>query len=396
MAADASETREFDIIVYGATGYTGRLVAEHFVHEYGGKADAPKWAMAGRNQSKLEDVRTLIGAPDDTPLVVADAESAASLEAMCKRTRVVITTVGPYQLYGDDLVAMCAKTGTDYADLCGEPAWMAEKIAQHHATAEASGARICFSAGFDSIPFDLGVLMLQEEAVKRFGNPAPRVKGRVRKMEGTFSGGTAASFKATMAAAAKKPALLKTLADPFALTPGFEGPDQPAGMMPHYDKTLESWTAPFIMASINTKNVHRTNALRGHPYGEDFVYDEMVLTSPGEMGKAAAQAIAGGMKSMLGDGGPKPGEGPTPEARENGFYDILFVGEMPDGEVLRYGVKGKYDPGYGSTSRMIAETGMALLESDAPGGVGTPGSFLGTALVERLRKRAELTFEVED
>ena len=186
-------TREFDIIVYGATGYTGRLVAEHFVREYGSRDDGPKWAMAGRSLAKLESVRDEIGAPQSTPLVVADADDAASLEAMCNRTRVVITTVGPYQLYGDALVAACVKTGTDYTDLCGEPVWMRQKIDEHQATAEASGAHICFSSGFDSIPFDLGVLMTQKEAVKRFGKPAPRVKGRVRAMQGGASGGTVAS-----------------------------------------------------------------------------------------------------------------------------------------------------------------------------------------------------------
>ena len=388
--------REFDIIVYGATGYTGRLVAEHFVREYGNRDDGPKWAMAGRSEDKLTQVRDEIGAPGTVPMLVADASDPASLEAMCKRTKVVLTTVGPYQLYGDDLVAACVKTGTDYADLCGEPAWMAEQIAKHHEAAKASGARICFSSGFDSIPFDLGVLMLQKEAVARHGSPAPRVKGRVRAMQGTFSGGTAASLGATMKAAMKNPKLIGVLRDPFALTPGFEGPDQPSGMIPRYEDEVGKWAAPFVMAPINTKNVHRTNFLRGHPYGEDFRYDEMVLTSPGDAGKAAANAMVELAKNPFGAKPPKPGEGPTAEERENGFYDVLFLGEYPDGKRIKYGVKGKYDPGYGSTSRMLGETGMALLESDAEGGMGTPGSFLGEALVERLRERAALTFAVED
>ena len=387
--------REFDIIVYGATGYTGRLVAEHFVREYGSAANGPKWAMAGRSEDKLAAVREEIGAPATTPMIVADANDPASLAAMCRRTKVVITTVGPYQLYGDALLDACVATGTDYADLCGEPAWMADRIEQHHDAARASGARICFSSGFDSIPFDLGVLMLQKEAVARHGSPAPRVKGRVRAMKGTFSGGTAASLGATMKAAMKSPRIIGQLRDPFALTPGFEGPDQPGGMIPRYEEETGKWAAPFVMAPINTKNVHRTNFLRGHPYGTDFRYDEMVLTSPGEAGKAAAHAAAEMMKNPFGAKPPRPGEGPTPEERENGFYDILFIGEWPDGKQLKYAVKGRFDPGYGSTSRMIGETGMALLESDAQGGVGTPGSFLGEDLVARLRERAHLTFEVE-
>ncbi|GMN14961.1 saccharopine dehydrogenase family protein [Altererythrobacter sp. MTPC7] len=388
-------TREFDIIVYGATGYTGRLVAEHFVREYGDSDAAPKWAMAGRSLDKLASVRDEIGAPADTPLVVADADDTASLVAMCERTKVVLTTVGPYQLYGDELVAACVATGTDYADLCGEPGWMRQQIDKHHEAARASGARICFSSGFDSIPFDLGVLMLQKEAKAKFGKPAPRVKGRVRAMQGTFSGGTAASLTATMKAVAKDASLLKILQSPFGLTPGFEGPDQPSGLLPEYDKEAGKWAAPFIMATINTKNVHRTNFLRGHPYGEDFKYDEMMLTSPGEIGEKAAKAAAEMLKNPFGAKPPKPGEGPTPEERENGFYDVLFIGMMPDGETIRYGVKGKFDPGYGSTSRMLGETGMALLDSDAQGGVGTPGSFLGEDLVERLEDHAALTFAVE-
>lgn len=388
---------EFDIIVYGATGYTGRLVAEYLSQHYGSADNAPKWAMAGRSQEKLEAVRDEIGAPADTPLVVANADDVVDLEKMCARTKVVVTTVGPYQLYGDKLVAACVKTGTDYADLCGEPAWMADKIAEHQDKAKETGARICFSSGFDSIPFDLGVLMTQKEAMKRFGKPASRIRGRVRAMAGTFSGGTAASLTATMKAAAKNPSIFKTLASPFALTPGFTGARQPTGMVPQYETDLGKWAAPFVMAPINTKNVHRTNFLLGHPYGEDFQYDEMMLTSAGEAGKAAASAAAEMMKNPFGAKPPKPGEGPSKDERENGFYDVLFVAENPDGgDSLHFGVKGKYDPGYGSTSRMIAETGIALLSSKAEGGVGTPGAFLGEALVDRLQEHAELTFALEN
>ena len=394
--------REFDIIVYGATGYTGRLVAEHFVRHYGDKADAPKWAMAGRSLDKLESVRDEIGAASSTPLVVADASDPDSLKSMCERTKVVLTTVGPYQLYGDELVATCVATSTDYADLCGEPGWMREKIDQHHEAAQSSGARICFSSGFDSIPFDLGVYMLQKEAMAKFGKPAARVKGRVRAMAGTFSGGTAASLTETMKSIAKNPKLIPILQSPFGLTPGFEGPNQPTGLIPEYDEDTGKWAAPFIMATINTKNVHRTNFLRGHPYGENFKYDEMMLTSPGDAGKAAAKAATEMLKNPFGAKPPKPGEGPTKEERENGFYDVLFIGKTghadDDGndEEIRYGVKGKYDPGYGSTSRMLAETGMALLESKADGGIGTPGSFLGEELVKRLEANAELSFTVEE
>ena len=387
---------DFDIIVYGATGYTGRLVAEYLDQHYGGRDDCPKWAMAGRSQEKLEAVRDEIGAPADTPLVVANADDPSDLEAMCARTKVVLTTVGPYQLYGDNLVAACVKTGTDYADLCGEPAWMAEKIAEHNEAAKASGARICFSSGFDSIPFDLGVFMTQKAAKERFGASSSKIRGRVRAMAGTFSGGTAASLGATMKAAAKNPTLINTLRNPFALTEGTEGPGQPTGMIPIYEPDLDKWAAPFVMAPINTKNVHRTNFLLGHPYGQDFQYDEMMLTSPGEAGKKMAEAAVEMMKNPFGAKPPKPGEGPSQEERENGFYDVLFVADGPDGESLHLGVKGKYDPGYGSTSRMLTETGIALLHSDAEGGIGTPGAFLGERLVDRLQDHAEIQFAVEN
>ena len=385
--------REFDIVVYGASGFTGRLVAEYLA---GRKGAATHWAMAGRDFAKLAAVRDEIGAPSDLPLIAADASNPQSLRGMAKRTRVVLTTVGPYQLYGSDLVAACAAEGTDYADLCGEPAWMRAMIDANDAKAKKTGARIVFSCGFDSIPFDLGVLTLQTEATKRFGKPFARVKGRVRKMRGTFSGGTAASLKATLAAAAKDPNIVALLKNPFALTPGFEGPKQPSGMKPEFDDDFGSWMAPFVMAAINTRNVHRTNALTGFSFGRDFVYDEMVMTGAGEKGEQIAKGMATQGSGMEGDKGPKPGEGPSREERENGFYDLVFLGVGADGRKLAASVKGDKDPGYGSTSRMIAETALALAEDDTvAGGVWTPGAALGLPLAERLQKNAGIVFTIE-
>ena len=387
-----AENREFDIIVYGATGYTGRLVAEYLKDKNG-----LKWAMAGRSADKLVEVRDLIGAAADTPLIVADASDPDTLDAMVKRTKVVLTTVGPYQLYGNELVAACVANGTDYTDLCGEPAWMRQKIDQHDAAAKASGARIVFSAGFDSIPFDLGVLMLQKHCVATFGAPAPRVKGRVRAMKGTFSGGTAASLKATMAAAAKDPAVIGYLTNPFSLSADFAGPPQPAGNKPEYDESLGSWATNFVMAPINTKNVHRTNHLRGHAYGADFVYDEMMLTGPGEQGEAIAKHVAS-TPMMGGADDPKPGEGPTKEERDTGFYDILFVAEYPDGRTARFSVKGDRDPGYGATSRMLGEAAVCLARDDldCAGGIWTPATAMGKNLTRRLQQSAGMRFELID
>ncbi len=379
---------EFDIIVYGATGYTGRLVAQHLATHYGSGGEV-KWAMAGRSAAKLAEVRDEIGAPKGTPLVVADASDAASVAAMVKRAKAIITTVGPYQLYGSDLVAACAAAGTDYLDLSGEPNWMRQMIDAHEATAKASGARILFSVGFDSVPFELGVYFCQETAKARLGGIVTRVKGRVRGMQGGLSGGTAASGAATMAAIQKDPSMLAVMMSPFGLTPGFEGPAQPGGQAAEDDPDVGP-VAPFMMAVINTKNVHRSNLLMGHAYGADFVYDEMVMGAPDSGGPGFTD-----MASLPG-GVPKPGDGPSMAEREAGFYDILFIGIAGDGRQVRVAVKGDMDPGYGSTSKMLAEAAICLVQApDVAGGIWTPGAALQGLLVDRLQRHAGLSFEVE-
>jgi short subunit dehydrogenase-like uncharacterized protein len=387
---------KFDIVVYGATGFTGQLVAEYLAAHYRGDGNL-KWAMAGRSLDKLASVRDAIGAAADTPLIVADAADPASLKAMVDQTKSVVSTVGPYQLYGSELVAACAATGTDYLDLCGEPVWMRQMIDAHQATAQSSSARIVFSCGFDSLPFELGVFFCQETAKKVLGAPVNRVKGRVRAMKGTFSGGTAASIKATFAAAAKDLSLVALLKNPFVLTPGFEGPKQPPGNKPAFDQDLDAWTAPFVMATINTRSVHRSNLLMGFPYGRDFVYDEMVLTGPGEKGEANAKLVVAANAQMGGAGGPKPGEGPSKQERETGLYDLLFVGLAPDGRQVRVAVRGDRDPGYGSTSKMIGECAVCLLRDtpEVQGGIWTPGAAMGHRLIKRLVDNAGLTFDVE-
>jgi short subunit dehydrogenase-like uncharacterized protein len=387
---------KFDIVVYGATGFTGQLVAEYLALHYRDDKQL-KWAMAGRSLDKLKSVRNAVGAPSDTPLIAADSSDVGSLQAMVDQTRLVITTVGPYQFYGSDLVAACAASGTDYIDLCGEPVWMRQMIDKHEAAAKASGARIVFSCGFDSVPFELGAFFVQEEAKRVFGAPASRVKGRVRDMRGTLSGGTAASAKATFDAVAKDLSLVAILNDPFALTPGFVGPKQPRGSKPAYEEDLQSWTAPFMMALINTRNVHRSNMLMGFPYGKEFIYDEMVLTGPGEKGEANAKRVMAANNEKTGPNARKPGEGPSKEERENGLYDLLYVAVAPDGRQARASVKGDRDPGYGSTSKMITECAVCLLR-DAPevkGGVWTPGAAMGDRLIKRLVDHAGLTFQVE-
>ncbi|MGS0754462.1 saccharopine dehydrogenase family protein [Roseateles sp. GG27B] len=388
-------TKQFDLIVHGATGFTGRLVIEYLLQRYPAGSGL-RWAMGGRSAAKLAAVRDELGAPADTPLVVTDSADPASLNALMAQTRLVLTTVGPYQLYGNELVAACAASGVDYVDLCGEPAWMRQMIDAHEAQAKASGARIVFSCGFDSIPFDLGVLMLQNEMKARFGSPANRVRGRVRKMKGTFSGGTAASLNATLAAAQSDPAVLALLRNPFSLTPGFEGPRQPSGAKPMLDEALGLWVAPFVMAAINTRNVHRSNFLLKQAWGADFVYDEMLITGAGAKGEAVANAVAAD-KSLGAEGGPQPGEGPSREEREAGFYDVLFLGDNAAGHSLRVGVSGDRDPGYGSTSKMIAEAALCLLLEcpDTQGGIWTSASAMGVRLTRRLQENAGLSFAVE-
>jgi short subunit dehydrogenase-like uncharacterized protein len=403
--------KSFDLIVFGATGFTGRLVAE-YLNTTCGADGPPAWAMAGRSPARLAGVRRLVGAPDSLPLLVADATDPASLARLVARTRVVVSTVGPYQLHGEALATACARAGTDYVDLCGEPGWMAKMIPLLDAPARQSGARIVFSCGFDSIPFDLGVVFLQEAAAERFGMPLKRVRGRVSVMKGGFSGGTAASLLATLEAAAREPDLARVLADPFALTPGFRGPPQPEGDSAAWDEAARSWTGPFVMAPINTKNVHRTNALRGHPWGRDFVYDERMLTGDGEQGERRAKALV--RRTRIQDAVlrfaptralvrrfvlPAPGRGPSRHERESGRYEVVFIGETADGRRLRATVAGDRDPGYGSTSKLVAESALCLLDdvdrSMTAGGVWTPGAAMGMPLVRRLQARAGLSFTID-
>jgi short subunit dehydrogenase-like uncharacterized protein len=401
--------QEFDVIVYGSTGFTGRLVAEHLLRAYGADGEV-RWAMAGRDMQKLREVSIAIGAPMNFPLIAANASDAGALDALAHRARVVITTVGPYQRFGEGLLAACVRAGTDYVDLCGEPNWMAAMIAKYVKSAKESGARIVFSCGFDSIPFDCGVWFLQQEAKQRFGQPARDVRARVRRMKGTFSGGTAASMLATLEAVRREPKLARLMADPFALAPERLAPQPPSDGVVR-DEDIPGWAAPFVMAAINTKNVHRTNALRDYPYGRDFTYSEMTFTGDGPKGEARARAALRQSRlqtSLLTFAPtrallkrfalPKPGEGPSKAQRESGEYDVLFVGKTADGESLRASVSGDMDPGYGSTSKMIAEAALCLNDTPrttTPGGVWTPAAAMGDALIDRLQMKAGLAFRLE-
>ena len=386
--------KNFDIVIYGASGFTGKLVAEYMHKQYGQDASI-SWAIAGRSKEKLTAVKETIGLSHDVPLLIVDSNNESSIADMAQQTECVLTTVGPYQLYGLNIIKQCAIHGTDYVDLCGEPGWMHEMINKYSAQAQETGSRIVFSCGFDSIPFDLGVYFLQKEVISQHGKPALNIRGRVRAMNGEFSGGTAASLGATMASLKKKPELFEVLANPFALSNGYVGPEQPRDNKPLYDEKLETWVAPFFMAPINTKNIHRSNALMGHMYGENFCYNEMWIQGSGEEGKAAADFVS--KMNPLADA-PEPGKGPSRESIENGNYDVLFCADLDDGSVMHASVKGDLDPGYGSTSKMIAESAICLIKecSNLDGGIYTPAPSMGENLIARLEANAGLEFNLEN
>ena len=385
--------REFDVVIFGASGYTGKLVAE-YMHDQYGDDQSIKYAIAGRNTEKLLEVKKDLNLNEDITILEVDSTDLDSLDKMTTSAKCILTTVGPYQLYGSKLVESCAKNGTDYVDLTGEPGWMYEMINAHKETAQKSGARIVFSCGFDSIPFDLGVYFVQNAAKEKFGKPAPHVRGRVKAMNGEFSGGTIASLGATMSTLKEKPELIKVLANPFSLTEGFEGPSQLDDSKPLLDEKMNMWLAPFVMAPINTKNIHRSNALLDHAYGKDFCYDEMMIAGEGDEGEQIAKAISSG-NPMGGDNVPQPGEGPSKESREQGNYDVLFFADLEEGSIGAR-VTGDMDPGYGSTSKMIAESALCLVQdcSNLAGGIYTPAPSMGEKLIDRLIKKAGLTFDI--
>ena len=385
--------KSLDVVIYGATGFTGKLVVEYMQENYGND-ESVSWAIAGRSEEKLKAVSEDLKVGSNVPHLLVDSNDTDSIESMVKQTKCVLTTVGPYQLYGAKILQQCVIHGVDYVDLCGEPGWMHEMINEYSNQAKETGARIVFSCGFDSIPFDLGVYFLQKEVIAQHGQPAPNVRGRVRAMNGEFSGGTAASLGATMTSLKEKPELFEVLINPFALSNGFTGPEQAQDSKPVYDAKLETWVAPFFMAPINTKNVHRSNVLMDHLYGEDFCYNEMWIQGPGEEGKAAAEFVAS--MNPLADA-PAPGEGPSKESRDNGNYDVLFCADLADGSTIQAAVSGDLDPGYGSTSKMIAESAICLVKEcpELVGGIYTPAPAMGEKLIARLQANAGLDFRFE-
>ena len=393
--------RQYEIILYGASGFTGELVAEYL------GADHPdlRWAIAGRNQQKLEALRLRLGLPE-LPILIADSHNSEQLATLARQTQTVISTVGPYAQYGTPLLETCAREGTHYCDLTGEAQWMAAVFEGINPIAQASGARLIHCCGFDSIPSDLSVYFLQQQFKERFGRYASHVSGRMGRAAGGVSGGTVASLMFVAEQASKDTRIRETVMDPYALypadvTPGDDVPDQ-AGIA--WDENFESWTGPFVMAAINTKVVRRSHALAGLPYGQDFRYDESqlcssrtkALLSAGGLGAVMAGTFFSPTRALLKKLLPDPGEGPDEATRNNGFFEFWAHGT--DGtHHLKVKVSGQRDPGYGATSRMLAQAGLCLSRDalSVEGGIWTPASAMGDALLRRLPD-VDIHFRVEE
>ena len=397
--------KEFDVIIWGASGFTGRLVVAHLFKNYGVNGDLI-WAMAGRNKKKLKQVRSEI-ADNSVPIIIADSNDEVSLKEMIIRTKVICTTVGPYAIYGSKLVSLCANQGTDYCDLSGEVQWMRKMIDQHHETAKINGVKIVHTCGFDSIPSDMGVYFIQRELKAQIGQLANKIEMRVAGIRGGISGGTYASLTKVMEQAFLNKEVHKVLTNPYGLNPKgkIEGDDIRDLNSIIYDEVSKSWIGPFVMAGINTKVVRRSNALSGYIYGKDFRYDEATMSGKGLKGRIKGYLMAlpllimttkpeSFLKKIANKILPKPGEGPTKEQREKGFYNLKFYATLKDGSRFLGRVTGDMDPGYGSTSKMLGEAAVCLAKDNLSNisGFLTPSIAMGDFLLIRLENRAGLSF----
>ncbi len=406
--------REFDLVIFGATSFVGKILANYLVNEY--TEPNLTWALAARSETKLQQLKQSLGPKAaDLPVLLADSNDEESLRALCSKASVIISTVGPYALYGEGLVKCCAELGTDYCDLTGEPHWIKRMVDRYQDLAISSGARIVNSCGFDSIPSDLGVMFLQNEANKQFGEFCSQVKMRVKASRGGASGGTVASGVNLYKEAANDPQLRREMQDFYSLCPpnhGFTAKQHNVGL--EFDEDFNAWCGPFIMAAINTRIVLRSNAIRqAGPYSDSFQYDEAVLTGSGAKGKKRAKrlAFATGLGPKLMANSlirgfltrfvlPKPGEGPSPAQQLAGFYDLRFVGVTKSTQKLRVKVTGDRDPGYGSTAKMLAQAALSLHrdvdKNTIGGGFWTPATVFDEKLVNRLRNFAGMTFELDE
>lgn len=404
------KSNQYDIVIFGATSFVGKLICEYMIKQF--SIDEVSWVLAGRSEQKLTELKNSLGdKAKDLPVIIADANDLEGLKAMCEQTKVIMSTVGPYDLYGETLIQACVETGTDYCDLTGEPHWIRKMLDTYEEQAKKSGARIVHCTGFDSIPSDLGVYYTQREAQKLFGTPCTDIKMRIKNMRGGASGGTIATALNIAKEIKKDPQVRRDLVNPYSLCPkdhGFKIRQKPIKL--EYDKSFNTWVGPFFMSSINTRIVHRSNALSENAYGEDFHYSEGVMTGKGFKGKNRARSIYWGLAAFFTGAGfspiraflgrfvlAKPGEGPSVKAQNNGFYDFRFVGTTNDGKEIRTKVYGDMDPGYGSTAKIIGQAAVCLAQnvpSAVKGGFWTPATILGDNLIERLNAHSGVTFEV--
>lgn len=415
---------KYDVIIYGASSFVGAILTRYIASQYGLNRDL-KWAIAGRSERKLQQVRgTLVKAlgedAGEVDILLADAADPEALAALCANTRVIVSTVGPYALYGEPLVKACVEAGIDYCDLTGEPQWIKRMLDTYEGRAKETGARIVHCCGFDSIPSDMGVQHLQSLAKERFGHTLPRIEMRVKVAKGGMSGGTIASMMQLTKEALANPSVKKDLANPYSLCPpdhGFRArQNEPRGAF--RDRASGAWAMPFIMAAINTRIVHRTNALLGKAYGERFQYSEAMLTGKGSKGRRMAKVMTLGLGAFIVGAAlkpsrwllenyvlPKPGQGPSEKEQETGFFDIRFYGYQDDkkasASVIETKVTGDKDPGYGFTAKMLGEAAVCLAKDYhnsgkkrwAKGGIWTPGSIFNEVFLDRLTSNANMTFD---
>lgn len=398
-----SSDREYDVVLYGATGFVGGLTAHYLA---GAAPHGTRIALAGRSLEKLE--RTRAGLPGDAsswPLIVADSADSAALGEMAASTRAVATTVGPYYRYGFPLVAACAEHGTHYADLTGETLFMRRTIDEQHERAKASGARIVHTCGFDSIPSDIGVMALHRHAAEIDAGDLTETNLVVRKMKGGVSGGTVDSMRGQIDAAKADPSLRRAMADPYVLSPDRSAEPDLGGerdpMGPIHDSELGGWLAPFVMGTVNTRVVRRSNALQDYAYGRELRYRELVLAGGLPAGPLVAAGISGGIvalvaglsvpptRKLLDRFLPDPGEGPSEKARDSGFFKIDVHAKTSSGAHLVCKIEAPGDPGYKATAVMLGESVLALAldQPDLPdaAGVLTPSTGIGPRLQARLQ-----------
>jgi short subunit dehydrogenase-like uncharacterized protein len=403
-------TPPFDIIVFGATGFVGQIVTQYLADEYGVDR-ALNWAIAGRCEAKLNTLKAKYGL-SDLALCVADTSDEKSLVHLCQQAKVVISTAGPYALHGEPLVKACVTAGTDYCDLTGEIQWYRKMLDKYEEQAHSSGARIVHCCGFDSIPSDLGVYYIQSYAQSRYGKPCTQVKLRVQELKGGASGGTVASMLNIVKEASKDAALRRALYNPYLLCPKeHDYPQHPRELKAaEWDEDFNRWIAPFVMAVVNTRVVHRSNALLGYPYSDAFQYDEAMMMANDAKGKRHAHYMSWGLNAFLAGAAlpptrwllrkclPKPGKGPSQEVQLRGYFDLELLGKTAQGEKILARVSGDRDPGYGATAKMLSQAGICLAKdiqkSDSPGGFWTPSTLFGNSLITRLQQHAGMKFEL--